>query len=90
MMSSNDPDPGNGENKEYAYACCLIMITFVIIAVSLAMIICGKDAPGIVLLSDIRNWAGNDHIVIYTVRNINGQEFLGVEVLHVERNQEDS
>ena len=89
-MNDNEPDPGNGKNKDYAYAYCLIMITFVIITLSLAMIIGCMEAAGIVLHTNIRNWVGNDHIVIYTLRNINGRQFCAVEIMPVEEVQWDS
>ena len=57
-------DSENSDNTDIASACFLMVITAVVIAISFVMVIEFMNSVGMVLLSDIRNWAGDDHIVM--------------------------
>ena len=84
MTSDNENvDPENSEKTDLPAACFFGLITAMVMTVGWVMVLGYINNPRMVI-KDIRNCMGGDHIVVYTVRTINDQQYLDVEIMQIE------
>ena len=87
MTSSGNGNIENCENTDWITACLFGLIVTMVMTVGWVMVLAYINNAEMVI-EDIRNWMGNDggddRIVIYTVRTINDEQYLDVEILQIE------
>ena len=77
----------NSENTDWITACFFGLIVAIVMTVGWVTVLAYINNAKMVI-EDIRNWmggnGGDDRIVIYTVRTINDEQYLDVEILQIE------
>ena len=84
MMDEDQHEIRPGEITDFGHGCCFAMMTIVLIVLAAVVTIFCMEATGPLLLSDLRNWIGNNRenmVTIYTLRTLKGQQFWTVEFL---------
>ena len=85
--SSRNGNIKNCENTDWITACLFGLIVAMVMTVGWVMVLAYINNAEMVI-EDIRNWmggdGGDDRIVIYTVRTINDEQYLDVEILQIE------